>query len=182
AGKTGTSSDNRSAWFVGYTPQLVTAVAMYQVGPNGEEEPITPFGGRSEITGSTFPAAVWTAFMQPVLEGQPVLQFPPRANVGTPNVPPLVDVPDVVGLTEEAARADLERAGFVVEVSHAEDPEVPEGIVISASPSGGQARQGTTVAIVVSQGPPPEPTPTEEPDPTPTPTGDPTPTPTPTPT
>ncbi len=35
AGKTGTSSDNQSAWFVGYTPQLAASVALYNVEEDG---------------------------------------------------------------------------------------------------------------------------------------------------
>src|SRR5699024_4354500 len=38
AGKTGTSESFRSAWFVGFTPQLVTAVGMFQPGEDGSEE------------------------------------------------------------------------------------------------------------------------------------------------
>ena len=45
AGKTGTSSDNQSAWFVGYTPQLATAVALYNVEEDGSPSPIPAFGG-----------------------------------------------------------------------------------------------------------------------------------------
>ncbi len=47
AGKTGTSESFRSAWFVGYTPQLVTAVGMFQPSEDGSgEEVITPPWGR----------------------------------------------------------------------------------------------------------------------------------------
>ncbi|WP_291377705.1 transglycosylase domain-containing protein [Demequina sp.] len=87
AGKTGTSSDNRSAWFVGFTPQQVGVVGMYQVGPNGEEEQITPFGGFSEITGGSMPVRIWTWMMGPILQDAPVVEFPPRAGVGTANTP-----------------------------------------------------------------------------------------------
>ena len=38
AGKTGTSESFRSAWFVGFTPQLVTAVGMFQPGEDGSEQ------------------------------------------------------------------------------------------------------------------------------------------------
>ena len=31
AGKTGTTDGNKSAWFVGYTPQLSTAVSMFRM-------------------------------------------------------------------------------------------------------------------------------------------------------
>ena len=64
AAKTGSSNDNRSAQFVGYVPQMVTAVSMYQVGKNGAEESITPFGGVREVTGSTWPAKLWLAYMK----------------------------------------------------------------------------------------------------------------------
>lgn len=87
AGKTGTSTDNRSAWFVGYTPQVVGIVSLYQVGPNGEEEEITPFGGFSQITGGSVPVRVWTAMMGPILEPLEVVDFPPRANVGVDSTP-----------------------------------------------------------------------------------------------
>lgn len=82
AGKTGTSNDNRSAWFIGFSPQIVGVVSMYQVGPNGEVEEITPFGGYEQITGGSVPIDVWIAMMGPILEGYDVVDFPPRANVG----------------------------------------------------------------------------------------------------
>lgn len=63
AGKTGSSSDNKSAVFVGLVPQMLTVVSLYQVGPNGTEESITPFGGYGEITGSTMPAWLWKQYM-----------------------------------------------------------------------------------------------------------------------
>ena len=87
AGKTGTSNDNKSAWFVGFTPQQVGVVGMYQVGPNGEAEAITPFGGFEQITGGSMPVRIWTWMMGPILQDQPVVEFPARANVGKANTP-----------------------------------------------------------------------------------------------
>ena len=78
AAKTGSSSDNKSAQFVGYTPQVATAVTLYQTGANGEEESITPWGEYSEITGSTYPADIFTSYMETALNGLPVEQFPDR--------------------------------------------------------------------------------------------------------
>lgn len=78
AAKTGSSSDNKSAQFVGYTPQVATAVTLYQTGPNGEEESITPWGEYSEITGSTYPADIFTIYMESALNGLPVERFPGR--------------------------------------------------------------------------------------------------------
>lgn len=82
AGKTGTSNDSRSAWFAGFVPQLATVVGIYNVGPNGEQLEIPPFGGRRSITGGSFPAQIWTAYMSSALEGVEVVDFPPRADVG----------------------------------------------------------------------------------------------------
>ena len=87
AGKTGTSNDNKSAWFVGFTPQVVGAVALYQVGEDGSAENITAFGGFDQITGSTVPARVFTWMMGPILEDLPVEKFPPRANIGVAATP-----------------------------------------------------------------------------------------------
>jgi membrane peptidoglycan carboxypeptidase len=87
AGKTGTSDANRSAWFVGFTPQQVGVVGMYQVGPNGEAEQITPFGGFTQITGGSMPVRIWTWMMEPIVKDMPVVDFPARANVGKANTP-----------------------------------------------------------------------------------------------
>ncbi len=80
AGKTGTSSDSKSAWFVGFTPQLATAVAMYNVGPHGEQMTLT-IGGR-DVTGGSWPAQVWTAYMTSALKNAKVVDFPSPVNGG----------------------------------------------------------------------------------------------------
>ena len=67
AGKTGTSNDNKSAWFVGFTPSVVGAVALYQVGEDGSAENIKTFGGFDQITGGSIPARVFTWMMAPIL-------------------------------------------------------------------------------------------------------------------
>lgn len=82
AGKTGTSNDNKSAWFVGFTPQVVGAVALYQVGDDGSAEDITTFGGFDQITGGTVPVRIFTWMMDPILADLPVEEFPARANIG----------------------------------------------------------------------------------------------------
>lgn len=76
AGKTGTSESFRSAWFVGFTPQLVTAVGMFQPAEDGSQQTLTPFGGEDRITGGSFPTQIWTGIMKPSLEGQEKLEFP----------------------------------------------------------------------------------------------------------
>ena len=82
AGKTGTSEKFRSAWFVGFTPQLVTAVGMFQPSADGTtEETLTPFGGVDNMTGGTFPTDVWGDIMSTSLEGQEKLDFPQRVRL-----------------------------------------------------------------------------------------------------
>ncbi|WP_413227876.1 transglycosylase domain-containing protein [Actinomyces respiraculi] len=78
AAKTGSSSDNKSAQFVGYTPQITTAVTLYQTGADGSEESITPWGEYEEITGSTYPADIFTEYMATALADLPVVGFPDR--------------------------------------------------------------------------------------------------------
>ena len=63
AGTTGTSADNKSAWFVGFTTDLVTAVALSQEGPGEAEVSITPWGGVTQVTGGSWPAALWADYM-----------------------------------------------------------------------------------------------------------------------
>lgn len=75
AGKTGSSTDNKSAVFAGFIPQVVTIVGLYQSGPNGEEESISPFGGIREVTGSTWPAWLWRQYMSGAVKGLEVEQF-----------------------------------------------------------------------------------------------------------
>ncbi|WP_124054465.1 transglycosylase domain-containing protein [Arcanobacterium ihumii] len=76
AGKTGTSTGPVSAWFVGYTPQVVTAVNMFQPGANGGEEVLTPFGRVKTVFGSTFPAQVWEEYMKVATDGMEIQDFP----------------------------------------------------------------------------------------------------------
>ena len=71
AGKTGTAQNYQDAWFVGYTPQLVTAVWMgYQKGsfPMRNVHGMRAFGG-------TFCAPMWHLFMSAALKGKPVVRF-----------------------------------------------------------------------------------------------------------
>lgn len=66
AGKTGTTSSERDIWFVGYVPQLATAVWV------GNDN-YRPLGHGA--TGGTFVAPIWRAFMQQALQGVPVEHF-----------------------------------------------------------------------------------------------------------
>ena len=75
AGKTGTATNDKndvsSAWFVGYTPQLSTAV-MYVRG-NGRE---ALDGWLPSYFGGAYPLDTWRAVLERALEGEPVEDFP----------------------------------------------------------------------------------------------------------
>ena len=79
AGKTGTSEQNASAWFSGYTPQLAASVSMFR---DDATQTLNGIGGLTSVTGGTFPAKIWTAFMKGALSGEPVLSFPKPAHIG----------------------------------------------------------------------------------------------------
>ncbi|GAA2519922.1 penicillin-binding protein [Rarobacter incanus] len=165
AGKTGTSSDNKSAWFAGFAPNLATVVGLYQVGKDGSEVSIDPFGGYSEITGGSVPVDMWTAYMKEALADLPVVDLPEMPTSAghkadddsqeqDTETDTKVEVPSVAGDSASAAKSALRKAGFAVSVSHAYSDSVPKGSVISTSPGGGKAlAPGATVSIVVSKGP-----------------------------
>lgn len=81
AGKTGTATNDKdevsSSWFVGYTPQMSTAV-MYVRG-NGRQQLqgwLPDWNGLGGYFGGNYPTRTWTAIMQTLMEGLPVEEFP----------------------------------------------------------------------------------------------------------
>ena len=77
AGKTGTTDDSVAAWFVGFTPQLSTAVGVY----SGNNEPFSIPG--HQISGGGLPATLWNNYMSRVMEDYEPGSFPPPAYGGT---------------------------------------------------------------------------------------------------
>lgn len=65
AGKTGTTDDGKDIWFVGYTPELVTAVWI------GYDKP----KAMPQAFGGTYPARIWREIMSNALSGTPVREF-----------------------------------------------------------------------------------------------------------
>jgi len=72
AGKTGTAQNYSAAWFVGYTPQLSTAVWM---GYSDSNRPLRNIRGVGNVTGGSHPATAWRNFMKAAHEGLPELEF-----------------------------------------------------------------------------------------------------------
>ena len=75
AGKTGTTSSERDIWFVGYVPQLATAVWV------GNDN-YRPLGHGA--TGGGFVAPIWRDFMLKALQDTPVEYFRPSSKFDRP--------------------------------------------------------------------------------------------------
>ena len=71
AGKTGTTSDYKAAWFSGYTPEYTTVV---WVGNPDLPTTLRNIGGYGNITGGTLPAKIWQEFMTEFL-GEKTWEF-----------------------------------------------------------------------------------------------------------
>ena len=79
AGKTGTSNDNASAWFNGYTPEVAASVAFYR---DNATQSLNGIGGLTSVTGGSFPARIWAEFVKGYLGKAPIQEFPPASNIG----------------------------------------------------------------------------------------------------
>ncbi|ACK70952.1 penicillin-binding protein, 1A family [Gloeothece citriformis PCC 7424] len=75
AGKTGTTDNERNVWFVGYVPQLATAV---WIGDDANR----PLG--KGVTGGGFAAPIWRNFMLQALKNEPVMHFSAASNFPRP--------------------------------------------------------------------------------------------------
>ena len=150
AGKTGTGQDWTDAWFVGFTPDVVTSV---WVGFPRSLVPMVPPTTRIRVTGGSWPAQIWQLFMASVTADQPIGDFPvPPSLDGTPSAV-LLAVPVVLGMPVDQAEAALARDGFRAVRKLVPNDDYPPGYVVGQAPAGGdQAPGGSTVTLEVSNG------------------------------
>lgn len=159
AGKTGTTSNNEHTWFVGYTPQIATAVwtgdPLGMISHNGATIGGVPY---PHIYGATISGATWVRFMARAHEGREVVGFPaPPGNLVNG---PKVQVPNVLGHSPEDARKILEDAGFNVKFDEYTrfDPHYAKGTICAQNPGGGsRVTGGSVITLSVSAGPDPNP-------------------------
>jgi membrane peptidoglycan carboxypeptidase len=160
AGKTGTTNDGRSVWFVGYTPEL-SAAAMI-AGANGEGQWLElegqNIGGQYiySASGSGFAGPIWGDAMGAISSKLDYVDF--QAPAGDEIAGVLTTVPDVTGQSVEAATQQVEAAGFTVADGGQVNSEVAAGSVAYTSPTAGtQLSSGDTVTLYTSTGyvPPP---------------------------
>src|SRR6478609_8393621 len=152
AGKTGTANNNNESWFVGYTPQLVTAVWV-----GTPYDPITRVMKNVRVGGQYYPvmhgaaiaAPIWKQIMNGALENQPIVTFKEPAEKYLKGSGE--DIPGVVGMSVADAIATLSAAGYPSTVGGTMTSGVPSGLVAGTSPFG-KAPVGTQITIYISRG------------------------------
>jgi penicillin-binding protein 1A len=122
AGKTGTTQNNRDAWFVGYTPTLATAVWIGYENKTAETtKELRNIKGVRSVTGGTHPARLWQGFMKRALQGVPITEFSEPA--------PIEAVPDAAKIQARRGFQPGKRkypTGDPDGGSYVEDPGRPE--------------------------------------------------------
>jgi penicillin-binding protein 1A len=109
-GKTGTTSDYRDAWFIGFTGGYVAGVWV------GNDD----FGIKTnKVTGGSAPTRIWKAFMSDAMRGQPARGFPMMAKDEQTNQASLNA--DSGGL-DEIASGDVPIAVTAVEAPQIDQP------------------------------------------------------------
>lgn len=170
AGKTGTTNDNLSALFAGYTPELATAVMFVKDGPDGQPVSLSGTGGMSSVTGGSYPARIFTAYMRGALQDLPVQKFPglpsgqPNGASPTespsptaiPSIAPIdpnapVGIPDLKGTTSDQAISTLQSLGFnpVLELQIGSDASLPLFVLEQSVVPGTVPSPGTNVILKV---------------------------------
>lgn len=153
AGKTGTSQSNWHTWFIGYTPQLSTAVWLGHPDRNTSMQHIT-INGRyhNYVYGSTLAAPTWKRFMDRALEGEAKKDFAKVNNTTLHGE--MVPVPRLWGTSVSEAEKQLKDEGFAPSINSSQvHSSAPAGRVAYVSP-GSTARRGSQVTIYVSNGTP----------------------------
>jgi penicillin-binding protein 1A len=122
AGKTGTQVDNTNAWFVGFTPQLTTAVWIGD--PNGYTKMVgVPEFNQRNVQGGLYPTQIWKTYMDAALAGQPFEDWAPPTPDARP--PARLYLPG----NECLARAVTTGGDVIGTVPPAAPPAGPAGLV-----------------------------------------------------
>lgn len=162
AGKTGSTNDYGAAWFAGYTPQYATAVWVGDPrGPQyGMTNGVSAYGGTqfyAPVYGGTIPALIWKDTMLSIHKGLPIKQFTEPG--GETALGMVLKIPNVKGMTPEAAFTALKESGFnPILVRGETEPIVglPSGTITKTVPSAGTkvSTLGRDVTVYVPIEPP----------------------------
>ena len=150
AGKTGTTQNYADALFVGYTPQIATAVWVGY--PKGQIPMVPPLTER-KVYGGTFPALIWKDVMLAAHADLPVKDFATPPASSTTTIPSRGDLvmPELIGLTLENAELNLKDSGLekqtltVIEVT---DADSEPGLVLGQSPATGTSLMDSSKILV----------------------------------
>lgn len=164
SGKTGTTQENKSAAFLGFTPGVSGAVITFD--DSSSPRPLCDGGGDSppypcgdgNIFGGKTPARTWYKTMTPLLAAAPAQPLPPTdpryVSGGSSE-----QIPEVTGRTVDDAQSRLEDAGFTVARATVNN-RAPAGTVVGQSPRG-SSLPDQVVTLQVASGtvgaPPPPP-------------------------
>jgi len=155
AGKTGTTQDGKSVWFMGYTPQIATAAMIAGANQNGHPIPlggISVAGSYHDPSGSGFAGPMWADTMHPIQRYLDVEDFHPVDAKTVRGV--TVSVPAVGGMSVSSAINKLKAAGFKPTVGGGTHSNYSYGTVAGTNPSG-TAPSGSPITIYTSIGPAP---------------------------
>ncbi|OEJ94599.1 transglycosylase domain-containing protein [Streptomyces thermolilacinus] len=123
AGKTGTSENNKSAWFAGYTPELATVVALFgEDAEKGTQVTLTGTANSGRANGGGFPARIWADYTLDALGGGSDARFD-------------LDVLEVAGPEPEPSTSASESAS--PSASPSDEPDEPTSSPSSSAPTGG---------------------------------------------
>ena len=144
-GKTGTTDGAKDTWMIGASTKAATAVWVGNVVGEANLRNLSFDSGAA----ATARHRIWPAIMELADAKYGGDDFPEPAASAFKQV--LVDVPQVAGLSLDAARQAIEAAGFVFEDGGQQDSSMPAGTVSGTDPSG-QAGRGTTIRVFTSNG------------------------------
>jgi len=157
AGKTGTTDGNNETWFVGFTPQLSTAVWVGTPDDKNNARVLDNVRLAGQyyrvVFGASIAAPTWKAIMDRALSGVASTPFPAASDKVVNGEK--VDVPSISRRSLDDAKALLIQAGFTPRVVQTFS-NARVGAVIGSSPTG-TATRGSVIKIFVSKGPDPNP-------------------------
>jgi membrane peptidoglycan carboxypeptidase len=160
SGKTGTTESHRSSAFLGFTNQYAAANYIYDDSTTPGQLCSFPLRqcGDGNLFGGNEPARTWFTAIEPIANNFGEVRLPPTDPLYVDGAPGS-RVPNVSGLTQDAARQRLRDAGFQVadNVSWINSSS-RSGTVVGTSPSG-QTFPGSIITLQVSNGVPPAPPP-----------------------
>lgn len=145
-GKTGTTDENKDTWMNGASTRVATAVWVGSVTGKADQRRLDRWDSGPVATARH---RMWKSIMTLADEKYGGSDFAQPDESAFRQV--LVDVPQVAGLTLDAAKQAIESAGFVFEDGGQQDSNQPAGTVTGTDPSG-QAGKGTTIRVFTSNG------------------------------